>query len=190
MTWLDLFKGEALKVSLFILSIFSLYNLVSCGIIIITPFLVGENEDSSFMDLFLAYLVEIPSILIAVALFDNRKWGGRIKVTIYGLVIMTSGQALLYLMQEKVITYGIIMLRFSFRMIWSGLNALPAESYKTHLRSLGVGTAQGTGKVFGALVALIALPLYDYNHYVPFLYGGILTIVCMFLLFLYPIDAT
>jgi len=69
--------------------IFIFYNMVSCGIIIILPFLLG-SANKSFYEMFLAYLVEIPAIFFVLLLFENKKYGGRIKCTIYGLVIMTS----------------------------------------------------------------------------------------------------
>jgi len=55
----------------------------------VTPFLLGE-ANKSFFDLFYAYLIEIPAICFVLLLFENKKWGGRIKCTIYGLVIMTT----------------------------------------------------------------------------------------------------
>lgn len=67
---------------------FILFNIVSCGITIITPYLY-DDADNGFMDMFMAYSCEIPGIIFVALLFENRKWGGRIKCTIYGLFIMT-----------------------------------------------------------------------------------------------------
>jgi len=85
----DLFKKKTLIITIFILLIFVCYNMVACGIIIITPYLLGE-ADKSFFDLLYAYAVEIPAIILVLLLFENKKWGGRIKCTIYGLIIMTT----------------------------------------------------------------------------------------------------
>lgn len=162
---------------------------MSCGIIILTPFLIGEAE-KTFFDLFLAYAVEIPAIFLVMALFENKRYGGRIKCTIYGLVLMIMIQVLFLIYGYDVITIGMIGLRFSFRVIWSGLNALPAESYETQLRSLGVGTAQGAGKIAGSIAAYLTLPLFYEWAFLPFIPGIILTTMCIILLLFYPIDAT
>ena len=42
-------------------------------------------------------------------------------------------------------------MRFAIRVVWSCLNALPAESYSTVYRSMGVGVAQGLGKGTGTV---------------------------------------
>lgn len=81
-------------------------------------------------------------------------------------------------------------LRFSFRIIWSGLNALPAESYPTHLRTLGVGTAHGIGKIAGALSSFAILPLFYYSTFLPFYFGALFSLICIIILLFYPIDAT
>lgn len=81
-------------------------------------------------------------------------------------------------------------LRFSFRIVWSGLNALPAESYSTHLRSLGVGAAHGTGKIAGALASFAVLPLFYKSAFLPFYFGACLSLLCIIILIFYPVDAT
>jgi len=53
----------------------------------ITPYIYADN-DSGFGAAFIAYSSEIVAILVVVALIDIPKWGGRINVTIYGLVLL------------------------------------------------------------------------------------------------------
>lgn len=68
--FVDLVQKPFLKITIFILLIFIFYNMVSCGIIIILPFLLG-GANKSFYEMFLAYLVEIPAIFFVLLLFEN-----------------------------------------------------------------------------------------------------------------------
>lgn len=82
------------------------------------------------------------------------------------------------------------MLRFSFRLIWSGLNALPTESYNTYLRSLGVGLAYGTGKIPGSIASIFVIPLFYESPFLPFYFGIGFTLILILLVYKYPLDTT
>ena len=63
-------KGKNLKISLFIWAIYSLFNVISCGMLIIMPYIYND-AGSSFKASSLAFLSEIPGIFFAVLLIDS-----------------------------------------------------------------------------------------------------------------------
>lgn len=69
------------------IAIFMSFNIISTGIQMITPYIYADN-DAGFEAAFIAYSSEIVAILVVVGLIDIPKWGGRINVTIYGLLLL------------------------------------------------------------------------------------------------------
>lgn len=119
-----------------------MYNIIYVGTFILIPFLLRNKDDSfDFGPMLLAYGAEIPAILIVMLLIDSKKFGGRIKITIVGLSLLFIFSLLLVIFRRAVVILALTMMRFSFRMVWSCLNALPAESYSTRFRATGVGSA-------------------------------------------------
>lgn len=83
-----------------------------------------------------------------------------------------------------------MVIRFGCRIVWSCLNALPTESYSTVYRSMGVGAAEGVGKITGSAASFMVLPLYYYSAYLPFLAGAIMAFFCLIIMIFYPVNAT
>lgn len=55
--------------------------------LIITPYIYNDSG-SSFKASSLAFLSEIPGIFFAMILIDSLKYGGRIRVIMYGLILL------------------------------------------------------------------------------------------------------
>ncbi len=70
------------------------------------------------------------------------------------------------------------------------MNALPAESYSTAYRAMGVGAPQGLGKASGMISPYPMLIIYYYQHYLPFLICASMSVITLILVFTYPINAT
>ena len=79
--------------------------MVSSGMQIITPYILNDT-DSTFWSLLFAYAAEIPAILLVVVLIDNPEYGGRIKSTMYGLVILTAVLLGMYILKDDFIFLG------------------------------------------------------------------------------------
>lgn len=97
-----LFQGGNLKVTCCLWAIFILFNIIACGLTVITPYLYNDSN-ASFIDMLYAYSCEIPAILFVIAIFENQYWGGRIKCTIYGLIVLIAIEIPLYIFQAKLI---------------------------------------------------------------------------------------
>lgn len=83
-----------------------------------------------------------------------------------------------------------ILGRFASRMVYSGTNVLAAESYPTATRSLGVGSAQASGKLFGSISPFLYFPMYYADPYLAFLISAIITASAAILTIFHPIDLT
>lgn len=83
-----------------------------------------------------------------------------------------------------------IIARFAQRMVFSGTNVLAAESYPTATRSLGVGSAQASGKFFGSFSPFVYFAMYYANPYLAFLISGIICALAGILTIYHPIDLT
>ncbi|KAM3144931.1 hypothetical protein pb186bvf_002936 [Paramecium bursaria] len=190
-TSVEQFKGlfQNYRITIFIWAIFLMYNVISCGLTIIIPYLL-KDADSSFFFMFLAYASELPAILTVVFLIENKQYGGRIKCTNYGLLLILIIQLLLFTFKTPFLIAGLVGLRYGNRIVWSCLNALPTESYATAIRSMGVGAAQGIGKLSGSLTPFLVLYLYYQSNYLPFLFGSILCVLGIIIMNFYPIDMT
>jgi hypothetical protein len=87
--------GENLVITVYIWTIYILFNLISCGMLIITPY-IYKDAGSNFNASFLAYFCEIPAILLAMIFIDSPKYGGRIKIILYGLAILIIIELVIY----------------------------------------------------------------------------------------------
>lgn len=75
-------------------------------------------------------------------------------------------------------------------MVWLCFDTLPVESYSTVYRSMGVGAAQGIGKIAGALSPFPILWLYYEQPYLPFIVCSALCVVTLAFVLSFPSNAT
>ena len=71
---------------------------------------------------------------------DNKNFG-RIRLCIFGLLLLFTIELIFFLVGESMVFVAVIFIRFGVRVVWSCLNVIPAESYPTKYRSLGNGSA-------------------------------------------------
>jgi hypothetical protein len=184
-----LVEGSYLRISLTIWAIFITFNVISSGVQMITPYIL-QDSNNGFGAQLASYSAEIPAILLVCLLIDNEKYGGRPRCTCFGLVVLAIVQLLIWNFKQPVVFVGQIFQRFSIRVVWSCLNALPAESYSTVYRSSAVGAAQGLGKLASSISPFPILWLYYKDHYLPFLICSLFSLITLFLVLIFPRNAT
>ena len=186
---MGLLRGNNLRITLTIWGIFMSFNIISTGVQMITPYIYADS-DSGFMAAFLAYGSEIFAIILVMVLIDVPKYGGRTNCTVLGLVLLIMVQMSIYYWQSSFIVVGLICQRFSIRIVWSCLNALPAEGYSTAFRAMGVGAAQGLVKASGMVSPFPMLAIYNYSAYLPFCVCAAMSLLTLLLVLTYPVNAT
>ena len=85
---------------------------------------------------------------------------------------------------------GLILFKFFIRLTVLSLVPLILESYSTLYRSLGIGSSFALGRIAGFISPFIVFPVYEFDHYLPFLIGFFVMIGLMLILFTFPRDLT
>lgn len=132
---------------------------------------------------------EIPAVFLFAFLVDKKE-AGRIRMTFLGFAVTALIWIIIYFGREPTIASCTIISRFTQRIVYIGLNVLEAESYPTAFRSLGVGSGQASGKLFGALAPFIYFPIYYADPYLPFLLSAIFCIAGAIITAFHPVDLT
>jgi len=156
---------------------------------VLIPFLFAEVT-TAFWPLLLAYTSEIIATLIVACVIDSKKLGGRKRIAIGGLILLSIVEVSLYLGKKSIIIASVVIIRFSIRIIWSSFIVISSESFPTRTRSLGVGITSGIGKIFGSISPFFMIPLFYVNPYLPFLVAGIISLLVAVLVFFHPLDLT
>ncbi|MCH4815178.1 MAG: MFS transporter [Saccharolobus sp.] len=157
----DLFKGKLLKITLFVTSVWFLFDVAAYGIGLYYPALLEEFAFPSKYEAVLGTLAiagaSVLGYIIAELLVDSL---GRRMVLLVGLGLMT---LLLYLGGVYKVTGGILvpyfMLFVAFEQ-WAGAVTLfyPTELYPTPVRAVGQGFATAISRV-GSVLGVFYFPI-------------------------------
>jgi hypothetical protein len=111
-------------------------------------------------------------------------------MVIYGLILYIVAEFMIYYYRSSLILFGMVIIKIADKLIWLSLNQLKIESYLTFYRTLGVGMAESMGKISATCSSFIVFNLFYIDPYLPFLVLGLLSIVTLVFVTLFPIDLT
>ena len=154
-------------------------NFIYYGMVFILPFFLSNLEShggrSGLLSLIITTLGETSSIVLALFLIDNPKFGR--KNTIFLGFSISSIACFIAFFED----YGSSMLiplltigRFFAKMCFAVIYPLTAELYPTIIRTLGVGMASSAGRIGSCLMPFISIELFYINSFAPFLLFSLL----------------
>ena len=132
---------------------------------------------------------EIPAVLTAFFLIDNKNFGRKRTLFIF-LCLVAAFNLVIYFFELKYLPFFLFILRFCMKNVFSVLVPLTSELYPTLFRTLGYGYASGVGRI-GAFVSAFALfPLFYISTYLPFIGLFIVSAFAAVACFYLPFDST
>lgn len=97
-----------MRITLSVWTIYVLFNIISCGVAVITPY-IYSNAGSTFTASLAAYSSELLAIVLVVYIIDKPVIGGRIKVILYGLFLLIGVNLSIYFFKSKFLDVGWIL---------------------------------------------------------------------------------
>jgi Na+/melibiose symporter-like transporter len=76
---------------------------------IVSPYVFAGR---SIFEYFIVHLINLPALIVSIILIDAKRFGGRKNSLILSLLIYAILEILLYLLKEKFIFLGIILINF------------------------------------------------------------------------------
>lgn len=161
------------------------------GIAFISPYILNttSSKDSGVGKITITYLVEVPSLFLALAAIENKHFGRKNSLAISAVMILVF-MVLSIVAFDSLLVFalsaGKFFLKIGQTMFWPAIS----ESYPTTYRSLAAGVISGFGRVGSVLVPVICLWLYHLRDDGPLF--GFSAIACLAVVssVLIPFDMT
>ncbi|CAD8074836.1 unnamed protein product [Paramecium sonneborni] len=161
--------------------LYILTNMQNMSIYLLMPFLFTDNNSglSSMLYMFIVELVFAISLYIFI---DDPNIGGRKMVIGYSAILLIFANGLLYLLRQKFLFIGLLLIKLATRALFSTLGLVCCESYPLSLRSQGTAMAYGIGKSSAIPSPFFLFPLFYIDPYLPF------AVMCLFSVIMLIID--
>jgi MFS family permease len=188
----ELFRGKFLRITL--LSWFNWFanSLTFNGLTYILPNVLEKlnhqshkkDDDFDVASVIYSCLSELPTVFIAAAIIDIRRFGRK---NTMGLCFLFGGVSCV--LASLQIWPGVIVwvsvTKFFFAMAWTLNFQFTSELYPTVLRGRGIGIASTFGRLGSVIMPIVCAFLFEVGTLVPFFMFGctsLLAAVCTFLL--------
>lgn len=141
-----------------------------------------------YLDLALVCLAELPALIIAAFIIENKKFGRRNSLTICFILMFISclGAYLFPSLLIEFVIFGKIAGCGAVKFIYP----LTAELYKTNSRTTGLGFAGAANKIGGGVTPLICVFGFTWGATGPFAMFSIIMAIAAVSVFLIPYDTT
>jgi MFS family permease len=151
-------------------------NFVLYGLVFILPFFLNEIDNSQHKNgglesLLLTTFGEGLSGVIAYFLVDTQTFGRKYSLALgQSISCLSCLLACLVSLNHSILLVLFLSLgRLFAKMCFSIIYPLTAEIYPTKLRTMGVGIASAVGRIAGCIMPFVAIKLFYYNIYSPFI---------------------
>ncbi|CAD8208345.1 unnamed protein product [Paramecium octaurelia] len=174
-----LFSRQYINFTIRIWIVFMLTSIIETTLYYLMPFWLGDTQ-KGFMAQMYMMLAELMAGIVVYFIIDSKKTGGRSKLVMILSVMIFVASVVLIIMQDPFLVYGLTIISFLLKVMFTAEMVIMNENYTTQYRSMGVGMTQTVGKFMGVISPYFIYPMYSDDPYSPFyLYAGCMIVLAV-----------
>ena len=172
----DIFNKKYWKITLGLWSAWFGSNFTAYGFVFILPFFLNELDKESaashgILTMLITTIGEASSGILAYFLVETETFGRKNSLAL-GLFVASICSLICFCARiENILILMTILTiaRFFSKMTFTFLYPLTAEIYPTSIRTMGLGSASGFGRLSACIMPFFLIKLFYMNIYYPFL---------------------
>ena len=188
-----LFGPSYKRITICLWIMWSSLNFIFYGMIFILPFILVSLDSSSHKGIsglagvVITLLGELPSIIIAMFIIDDKRFGRR-----NSLIISFACSSIMFIVSHQIsVEYFVEALslsRFFVKMGFAMIYPLTAEVYPTSYRTAGVGFASGVGRIGASIMPWFCMISYEYDPLGPIILFSFISVIAALASYALPFD--